>query len=370
MPRATLASWKKHTATKIHEKIHSLPVTAGWEQKDETPEPLIAAPTRIPLHSQVVTATAYPGGIVVVKMEDREAKNMFSDDLMDGVREVFAHIEQTPAYKVVILTGYDNYFASGGTKESLLAIQAGKAKFTDSRIFQLPLDCKLPVIAAMQGHGIGAGWSLGMFADIVLLSEESRYVSPYMNYGFTPGAGATWSLADKIGQDLTRESLLTAQPCAGRELKDRGLRLLVLPRAEVVPAAMALAQQIAKVSRHRLIGLKKQLTAYVHQPLAETYRLELAMHDETFVGQADTLAQIQANFYEEIDRSPDGPMAPPPVMTTRRFIRPCPRGRACRSGRRSATRDGRAPAGTPRALFGDRRPRRSDRASTSARGGP
>jgi len=134
-----------------------------------------------------------------------------------------------------------------------------------------------------------------------------------MNYGFTPGAGATWSLADKIGQDLARESLLTAQPCAGRELKDRGLRLLVLPRAEVVPAAMALAQQIAKVSRHRLIGLKKQLTAYVHQPLAETYRLELAMHDETFVGQADTLAQIQANFYEEIDRSPDGPMAPPQV---------------------------------------------------------
>ena len=57
---------------------------------------------------------------------------------------------------------------------------------------------------------------MGMFADIVLLSEEGRYVSPYMNYGFTPGAGATWSLADKIGQDLARESLLTAQPYSGR----------------------------------------------------------------------------------------------------------------------------------------------------------
>ena len=181
--------------------------------------------------------------------------------MIEGVTEAFAHIEQTPAYKVVILTGYDSYFASGGTKESLLAIGQGKARFTDVKIFQLPLDCPLPVIAAMQGHGIGAGWSLGMFADLVLLSEESRYVSPYMDYGFTPGAGATYILAETIGQDLARESLLTAQYYAGSELKDRGLRLRMVPRAEVYPAAMALARQIAQHARGRLIGLKQQLTA-------------------------------------------------------------------------------------------------------------
>src|SRR5947209_18513913 len=111
--------------------------------------------------------------------------------------EAFAHIEQTPAYKVVVLTGYDSYFAAGGTKARLLAIQEGKEKFTDYRTFQMALDCKLPVIAAMQGHGVGAGWTLGMFADVVLLSDEGRYVSPYMDYGFTPGAGATWILADR-----------------------------------------------------------------------------------------------------------------------------------------------------------------------------
>ena len=76
-----------------------------------------------------------------------------------------------------------------------MAIQAGQVKFTDHKLFQWALDCPLPVVAAMQGHGIGAGWSLGLFADIVLLSEESRYMSPYMNYGFTPGAGATCILA-------------------------------------------------------------------------------------------------------------------------------------------------------------------------------
>ncbi|HYK03298.1 MAG TPA: SDR family NAD(P)-dependent oxidoreductase [Thermoanaerobaculia bacterium] len=303
LPPAVLASWKSHSAS-------TLPT--GSEQNDETPEPAIAAPAPILLQSHAVTATAHPGGIVVVKMEDRDAKNMFSEALIAGLTEAFAHIEQTPAYKVVVLTGYDSYFASGGTKEGLLAIQAGKAKFTDTSVFQLPLDCRLPVIAAMQGHGIGAGWSLGMFADVVLLSEESRYVSPYMEYGFTPGAGATWVLSDRFGHDLSRESLLTARPSTGRELKERGVRLSVLPRAEVEAAAMALAKQIAQHSRSRSIALKQQLTAYVRQPLEETYRLEVAMHEQTFVGQADTLAQIQTRFHQESE--PPVPVEAAPRM--------------------------------------------------------
>jgi acyl transferase domain-containing protein/enoyl-CoA hydratase/carnithine racemase/aryl carrier-like protein len=304
LPRATLAAWKKYTATILQEKIGRLPAGGGWEEKEETAKRLVSRETLIPLQSKVVTASVHPEGIVVVKMEDRQAKNMFSEAFLEGVREVFAHIEQTPAYKVVVLTGYDSYFACGGTKEGLLAIQAGKAKFTDSKIFQVAVDCKLPVIAAVQGHGIGAGWSLGMFADVVLLSEESQYVSPYMNYGFTPGAGATYILAEKMGQDLARESLLTGQSYAGRELKQRGLLLRVLPRVEVYGAAMVLARQIAQSSGGRLRGLKQQWTGYVHQELEQTYRCELAMHEKTFVGRSDTLAQIQKNFRQEIEVSP------------------------------------------------------------------
>ena len=48
----------------------------------------------IPLQSKVVKVTADQEGIVVVKMEDREAKNMFSDAFIEGVREAFRHIEQ------------------------------------------------------------------------------------------------------------------------------------------------------------------------------------------------------------------------------------------------------------------------------------
>src|SRR5260370_16828116 len=107
-----------------------------------------------------------------------------------------------------------------------------------------------------------------------------------------------------MGHDLARESLLTGQPHAGRELEARGLRLRVLPRAEVYAAAMALARQIAQASRGHLISLKQQLTGYVHQPLEETYPLELAMHYHTFVGQSEPLAHIPNNFFHNIKALP------------------------------------------------------------------
>ncbi|NOU16649.1 MAG: SDR family NAD(P)-dependent oxidoreductase [Bacteroidales bacterium] len=250
------------------------------------------------LKSKVIKATVYSDEIVLVKMEDREAKNMFSEALVNGLIEVFEHINGAPNYKVVIIKGYENYFASGGTKESLIAIQEGKAKFTENKIIQVALDCKIPVIAAMQGHGIGAGWSFGMFADFVILSEESKYVSPYTNYGFTPGAGATLVFPEKIGYDLARETLFTAREYSGRELKEKGQKFCVLPRNQIDSFVMVLAQQIATHSRENLIALKRQWTLYFQEHLEEVYQLELLMHEKTFVGQVETLNLIQEHFYQ------------------------------------------------------------------------
>ncbi|ATQ76807.1 hypothetical protein CR152_21510 [Massilia violaceinigra] len=251
-------------------------------------------PGPVELHSCVVSLTAHADGVVVVRMQDRDAKNMFSEALVAGLKEAFAHIEQTPGYKAVVLTGYDSYFATGGTMETLLAIQEGQTSFTDEKVFQLPMDCSLPVIAAIQGHGIGGGWSFGMFADVILLSEESRYLSPYMGYGFTPGAGSTLMFPAKIGYDLARETLLTAKEISGHELKERGVPLTVLPRRDVVAAAIALATRMAQQPRARLMELKRLSTDALRRSRDDSYRREVDMHEQTFVKNADTLGNILA----------------------------------------------------------------------------
>jgi acyl transferase domain-containing protein/acyl carrier protein len=296
LPADYVLRWKRENRQYLEEKLQELPewIASGDEHDINNGEPGPVA-----LVSEVVKAILHPRGILEVRLEDREARNMFTDDFIAGVTEVFDHIANNAAYKVIVLTGYDNYFASGGTKEGLLAIQEGKSKFTDTKIYQMAMECRVPVIAAMQGHAIGAGWCLGMFADFVLFGKERRYVSPYMNYGFTPGAGATFIFQNTIGYDLARETMMTANEFAGIAFKNRGVHLPVLDKDEVLTTAMELAGKLAELPRGILTATKYLFTKNLLEDAAETYKLELAMHEKTFVKDQETLKQIKKNFIHE-----------------------------------------------------------------------
>ncbi|MDQ3287344.1 MAG: polyketide synthase [Pseudomonadota bacterium] len=246
--------------------------------------------------SPVVETEVLANGVIVVRMADREARNMFSPELIRGLEDVFAHIDASDEYRAVVLCGYDTFFACGGTRESLLAIQRGTAKFTDDKIYQLPMSCKVPVIAAMQGHAIGGGWTLGMFADLCIFSEESRYISPYMQYGFTPGAGSTLIFPETLGRDLARETLFTAAEHTGSELRAKGLPHACHPRNEVMSRALAIAGTIATMPPQEVRALKRHFSRPCLAVLEDTYDREVAMHEASFVGQSHALEGVMQHF--------------------------------------------------------------------------
>jgi len=224
--------------------------------------------------------------IVIITMQDKVNKNTFTNELLAGLLEAFDRVEKSQSYKVVILTGYENYFASGGTQEGLIAIQESKAKFSDTlngkSMYSMALDCKIPVISAMQGHGIGGGFAMGLFADFVLLSRESFYTANFMKYGFTPGFGATFILPEKLGFALAEEMMLNAGSYRGADLEKRGIPFRVLPREEVLEQAIDLARQIAEKPRYSLITLKDHLVSSLREKLPKVIEQETVMHDKTF----------------------------------------------------------------------------------------
>ncbi|MCZ8521619.1 MULTISPECIES: polyketide synthase [Paenibacillus] len=232
--------------------------------------------------SSVVHKHEAEPGIVQITMEDRLHKNLFTEALIEGLQSAFAEVDAMPSCKAVILTGYDSYFASGGTLDSLLSIQEGRTRFTDIHLYSLALNCKVPVISAMQGHGIGGGFVLGLFSDIVILSRESVYNTNFMKYGFTPGFGSTCIVPRKLGTVLAQEMLLTAGNYRGAELQERGVPFPVKPRAEVLDHAYVLARQLAEKPRSSLVMLKDHLTASLRRELPGIIRQELAMHESTF----------------------------------------------------------------------------------------
>lgn len=247
------------------------------------------------MSDQAVETREIEPGIVQITMQDRVSKNTFSHTLVEGLIGAFASIRDQTRYKVVILTGYDSYFASGGTKEGLLFLSEGKGKFSDRDFYSLALNCQIPVIAAMQGHGVGGGFSLGMFADFPILSRESIYTTNFMKYGFTPGMGSTFVLPKKLGFSLAEEMMITAKTYRGEELQKRGIPFPVLPRAEVMEYALELARTIAEKPRVSLVTLKDHLVAPLREGLARAIDQELVMHEKTF-HQPEVKERIEAFF--------------------------------------------------------------------------
>jgi polyketide biosynthesis enoyl-CoA hydratase PksI len=230
----------------------------------------------------VVTLQEIGPGIAQITMADRESKNTFSERLVRELIEVFGSVSGDTRYRAVILTGYDTYFATGGTRQGLLAIHGGKVSFNATNFYSLALECEVPVISAMQGHGVGGGFVMGLFADFVVMSRESIYTTNFMRYGFTPGMGATYIVPRKLGFSLAHELLLTARNYRGGELEKRGVPFQVVPRAEVLARAYDTARELAEKPRLSLVTLKRHLVREIRRDLDQVIKQELEMHDITF----------------------------------------------------------------------------------------
>lgn len=224
-----------------------------------------------------------PQGIALVKMCDKASKNSLTDQLVSGLIYYFEKIRNNKDIKVVILTGYDNYFCMGGTKEQLLKINEKKMQCNEVPfLYKGLLELDIPVISAMQGHAAGAGLALGLCADIVIMSLNGSYQASFMRYGFTPGMGSTYVLERKLGYNIAMELMYTARGLSGNELKEKGAPIYFYKREDVLNEALRIAGYITDKSVHSLNVLKHDLAEKEIENVSSAIIKEVGMHNETF----------------------------------------------------------------------------------------
>lgn len=234
---------------------------------------------------QVVKLSEIKPEIALITMNDTENKNVFTMQFMDELVRAFQAVEKNDTYKAVILTGFGNYFMCGATQKMLLSMHDRETRFAGNEnkidIYSLAMQCKIPVIAAMQGHAIGGGFTFAMYSDVIIMARESVYAANFMNYGFTPGFGSTYILPKKLGIALAEEIMMTAGNYKGAELEKRGVPFKVYPRDEVMPHAVEIAEELAEKTRASLMLLKRNLVKKMEEEVKEAVKKELEMHAET-----------------------------------------------------------------------------------------
>jgi 4-carboxy-3-alkylbut-2-enoyl-[acp] decarboxylase len=230
-------------------------------------------------------------------MEDRSSKNRSSPEFMQGIQLAFQKIAANADAKVVVVTGYDNYFCCGGTRAELEILSSQKAIFTDFPFYDQLLRCPLPVVAAVQGHAIGAGLAFAAYADILVMAEESLYGANFLELGIPPGVGATWLIPRKFGAALGWEMLLTARNYYGRELKLRGAATNFAKKTEVVSFALSIAREIAGKPAISLRQVKHNFYDSIRDELAAAIQRELQSHAVAFA--TPEIRQRIKNSYQD-----------------------------------------------------------------------
>jgi enoyl-CoA hydratase len=104
----------------------------------------------------------------------------------------------------------------------------------------------MPVIVAIDGWAMGGGAELAYAADLRIASSSARFGNPEVSLGIIAAAGASWRLAELVGEPLAKEMLMAGRIVGADEALAARLVTEVHPAAELLDAANALADRIAK----------------------------------------------------------------------------------------------------------------------------
>jgi enoyl-CoA hydratase len=149
-----------------------------------------------------------------------------------------------------------------------------------ARLEALPI----PTIAAVNGFALGGGCEVAMACDLVYASENARFGQPEVNLGLIPGFGGTQRLSRRVGLMRAKEMVLTGDHYDAQRAKAMGLVLEVLPQAELLPHAIAVAKKIASKSPIAVAQAKRIIAAGANADLATANELER----QAFAGQFGT----------------------------------------------------------------------------------
>lgn len=197
---------------------------------------------------------------VFVTLNRPDARNAIDQAMVDELHQLCEQLEQQP--KVLIISGAGGIFASGADIRQLRDRRrddalAGINTSLFTRIATLPM----PVIAAIDGYALGGGAELAYAADFRIATPSLKIGNPEASLGIIAAAGATWRLAELVGEPVAKQVLLAGRVLTADEALALHLVTELHEAAELLAAADALADRILRNDPAALQATKRALAA-------------------------------------------------------------------------------------------------------------
>ncbi len=207
--------------------------------------------------------------VAVLTMNRHDLRNALTgSNLIEDIVATAGWVNHSDEVSVLVITGAGSAFSAGGNIRDMAERGgdfAGDVAEVEQRyrrgIQRIPLALQaveVPVIAAVNGPAIGAGFDLANMADIRLASNKARFGETFLNLGIIPGDGGAWFMQRLIGYQRAFELTMTGRVIDAREALDLGIVMTITNPEELLPVTLELAGRIAS-QPPKAIRLTKRL---------------------------------------------------------------------------------------------------------------
>jgi len=217
---------------------------------------------------------AVEDGVAVVTLNRPEKLNAFNTQMMRDMIAVFDETDRDDAVRCVIVTGAGRAFCAGadlsagaqtfdydarGAEDRAARTRDGAQRDGGGLLTLRIYESLKPVISACNGAAVGVGVTMQLAMDIRLASSEARYGFVFARRGLNPEAASSWFLPHLVGVQTALEWCYTGRIFPAQEALDRGLVRSLHAPDDLLPAAKALAREIAENTAPVSVALTRQL---------------------------------------------------------------------------------------------------------------
>ena len=250
-------------------------------------------------------ALAVEGRVAVLTFKRDDVRNaLTSTDLVNDIPNALAWANANPEISVLIMTGEGSAFSAGGNIKTM-----GERSKAPPHVLQqnyrrgiqrIPLaleEAEIPVIAAVNGPAIGAGFDMANMCDIRIGSTNAQFGETFVNLGIIPGDGGAWFLQRLLGYQRAAELTLTGRIVKAEEAKELGILLEVTTPENLMPRARELASKIAAKPPLAVRYAKRLLKLAQRQQLEE--HLDVCSAFQAICHKTEDHAEALAAFFEK-----------------------------------------------------------------------
>lgn len=231
------------------------------------------------------------GRVLELTMDNPAQRNALTPDTSQTLTRLLRLAHDDAGIGAIVLRGEGDHFCAGGNLKTLSEMRATqKPQAIYARINHVNELARAlrgiskPVIAAVEGHAAGAGFSIALGCDLVVAAENAVFTLSYVKIGVSPDGGGSWFAARALPRQLAAELALTARPVDSKMLAAHGVVNRVVPAGTVRDAALAWAAEIAEGATGAIGRTKRLLEEAGSQDLPRHLERERESFAEAFYG--------------------------------------------------------------------------------------